>query len=229
MIIEGLQKLTLLDYPGHVACTIFAHGCNLRCPFCHNAGLVVRQPENIISMEELSEFLERRKGILDGVCLTGGEPLLQKDAIEFIRFLRSFGYKIKLDTNGFYPEKLKAVIEEGLVDYIAMDIKSSPENYGKAVGIDNVDISPVLESVELIKSSGIDHEFRTTAVKGLHIVSDFEKIGAWLKGAKGYFIQQFIDSGDLISEGLAAFTKEETDAFLTAAKEHVKNAEIRGL
>lgn len=229
MIIEGLQKLTLLDYPGHVACTIFAHGCNLRCPFCHNAGLVVRQPENIISKEELSEFLERRKGILDGVCLTGGEPLLQKDAIEFIRFLRSFGYKIKLDTNGFYPERLKAVIDEGLVDYIAMDIKSSIDNYGKAVGIENIDVSPVLESVELIKSSGIDHEFRTTAVKGLHIVSDFSKIGEWIKGANRYFIQQFIDSGDLISEGLSAFTKEETDAFLTAAKEHVENAEIRGL
>lgn len=229
MIIEGLQKLTLLDYPGHVACTIFAHGCNLRCPFCHNAGLVIRQPENIISMEELSEFLEKRKGILDGICLTGGEPLLQKDAIEFIRFLRSFGYKIKLDTNGFYPEKLKSVIDEGLVDYIAMDIKSSPENYGKAVGIENVDISPVLQSVEIIKNSGLDYEFRTTAVKGLHIVSDFQRIGAWLSGAKRYFIQQFIDSGDLIEGGLSAFTKEETDTFLTAAKEHIENAEIRGL
>jgi pyruvate formate lyase activating enzyme len=230
MIIEGLQKLTLLDYPGHVACTIFAHGCNLRCPFCHNAGLVIRQPENIISTEELSAFLERRKGILDGVCLTGGEPLLQKDAVEFIRFLRSFGYKIKLDTNGFYPEKLKAVIDEGLVDYIAMDIKSSPENYGKAVGIENIDISPVLESVELIKSSGIDHEFRTTAVKGLHNVSDFEKIGAWIKGAKHYFIQQFIDSGDLIDgSALSAFDKEQMDALCAAAKPFAPLCRVRGV
>jgi len=125
MLIEGMQKLTLLDYPEHVACTLFSHGCNLRCPFCHNAGLVVRPPENNINIEEITKFFERRKGILDGVCLTGGEPLLQKDALDFMRFVRSFGYKLKLDTNGFYPEVLEKAIKEGLVDYIAMDIKSS--------------------------------------------------------------------------------------------------------
>ncbi len=229
MIIEGLQKLTLLDYPGLVACTIFAHGCNLRCPFCHNAGLVVRKPENIISQEELSEFLTRRKGILDGICLTGGEPLAQKDSIDFIRFLRTFGYKIKLDTNGFYPERLEEVIKEGLVDYIAMDIKSSPENYGIAVGIPDIDITPMLKSVELIRNSGIEYEFRTTAVKGLHLVSDFEKIGVWLAGVSRYFIQQFIDSGDLIQQGFDAFNEEETAILLAAVRKQVKSAEIRGL
>ncbi len=229
MIIEGLQKLTLLDFPGHVACTVFAHGCNLRCPFCHNAGLVIRKPSNIINMEEISDFLKKRKGILDGVCLTGGEPLAQKDAIEFLRFVRSFGYKIKLDTNGFYPERLKEIIDEGLVDYIAMDIKSSPENYKSAVGIDDIDITPMMKSVDIIMSSGIDYEFRTTAVKGLHLVSDFEKIGVWLSGAKRYFVQQFIDSGDLISNGLNAFSKEETEEILAAVRKHIPHAESRGL
>jgi len=229
MIIEGLQKLTLLDFPGHVACTVFAHGCNLRCPFCHNAGLVIRKPSNIINMEEISDFLQKRKGILDGVCLTGGEPLAQKDAIDFLRFVRSFGYKIKLDTNGFYPERLKEIIDEGLVDYIAMDIKSSPENYKFAVGIDDIDIAPMMKSVDIIMSSGIDYEFRTTAVKGLHLVSDFEKIGVWLSGAKRYFIQQFINSGDLISNGLNAFSKEETEEILAAVRKHIPHAESRGL
>lgn len=229
MIIEGLQKTTLLDFPGLVACTVFAHGCNLRCPFCHNAGLVVRKPENIISQEELSAFLQKRKGILDGVCLTGGEPLAQKDAIEFIEFLRSFGYKIKLDTNGFYPERLKEVIDKGLVDYIAMDIKSSPEGYPKAVGVPDIDISPALESIKLIMASGIDYEFRTTAVKGLHLVSDFERIGDMIAGAKQYFIQQFIDSGDIIENGYSAFSGEETEKLIAAVREKVPNAKARGL
>lgn len=229
MIIEGLQKTTLLDFPGLVACTVFAHGCNLRCPFCHNAGLVVRKPENIISQEELGEFLKKRKGILDGVCLTGGEPLAQNDAIAFIEFLKCFGYKIKLDTNGFYPERLKEVIEKGLVDYIAMDVKSSPEGYALAAGIEGIDIAPAKESVELIMSSGIDYEFRTTAVKGLHLVSDFEKIGEWISGAKRYFIQQFIDSGDLIKNGFEAFTREETEKLIAAVRENVPNAQARGI
>lgn len=229
MIIEGLQKTTLLDYPGYVACTVFAHGCNLRCPFCHNAGLVIRKPENIIDTEELSAFLKKRMGILDGVCLTGGEPLAQKDAIEFLRFLKSFGYKIKLDTNGFYPKRLEEAIDNRLVDYIAMDIKSSPGGYAKAVGIENVDITPVSESIKLIMGSGLDYEFRTTAVKGLHLVSDFEKIGEWLAGAKLYFIQQFINSGDLISDGLEAFTKDETEKLLAAVRKFVPNAALRGI
>lgn len=229
MIIEGLQKLTLLDFPGSVACTIFAHGCNLRCPFCHNAGLVVRQPEHIISNEELTEFLNRRKGILDGICLTGGEPLAQKDAIDFIKFLRSFGYKIKLDTNGFYPARLAQAINEGLVDYIAMDIKSSKDGYGKAVGIEDIDITPVNESIKLIMESGVDYEFRTTAVKGIHTEEDFREIGKWIEGAKRYFVQQYIDSGDLIKDSGSPFTKEETEKLIAAVRERVPNTSIRGI
>lgn len=229
MYIEGMQKLTLLDFPGNVACTLFAHGCNLRCPFCHNAGLVVRKPENRIDENELTEFFNRRKGILDGICLTGGEPLAQKDAIEFLRFLRGFGYKIKLDTNGFYPDVLKQAIDEGLVDYIAMDIKSSRIGYAKAVGVEGIDISPAIESVRIIMESGIDYEFRTTAVKGLHLVFDFEDIGEWIAGAKQYFVQQFIDSGDLISDGYEAFTPEETAKLLAAVRKFVPNAQARGI
>lgn len=229
MIIEGLQKTTLLDYPGNVACTLFAHGCNLRCPFCHNAGLVVRQPANIIDKEEIAAFLEKRKGILDGICLTGGEPLAQKDSLEFIEFLKSFGYKIKLDTNGFYPDRLKEAVGRGLIDYIATDIKSSKEGYPRAVGIEGIDIAPIEESVEFIMSCGVDYEFRTTAVKGLHLVSDFENIGKWIKGAKRYFIQQFIDSGDIISAGFDAFSKEETEKLLAAVRENVPTAQIRGI
>lgn len=224
-----MQKLTLLDFPGNVACTLFAHGCNLRCPFCHNAGLVVRKPENRIDENELTEFFNRRKGILDGICLTGGEPLAQKDAIEFLRFLRGFGYKIKLDTNGFYPDVLKQAIDEGLVDYIAMDIKSSRIGYAKAVGVEGIDISPAIESVRIIMESGIDYEFRTTAVKGLHLVFDFEDIGEWIAGAKQYFVQQFIDSGDLISDGYEAFTPEETAKLLAAVRKFVPNAQARGI
>ncbi len=229
MYIEGMQKLTLLDFPGKVACTLFAHGCNLRCPFCHNAGLVIRKPENKIDEDELTEFFNRRKGILDGICLTGGEPLARKDAIEFLRFLRSFGYQIKLDTNGFYPETLKKAIDEGLIDYIAMDIKSSRAGYPKAVGIEDIDISPVLESVKIIMESGVDYEFRTTAVKGLHLVSDFEDIGEWIAGAKQYFVQQFIDSGDLISNGYEAFSPEETEKLLAAVRKSLPNAAARGI
>lgn len=229
MLIEGMQKLTLLDFPGKVACTLFAHGCNLRCPFCHNAGLVVRKPEAEITKEELCAFFNKRKGILDGICLTGGEPLLQRDAVEFIEFLRSFGLKIKLDTNGAFPERLAEIIGKGLVDYIAMDIKSSPEGYARATGIQDIDIAPFKKSVELIMNSGIDYEFRTTAVKGIHTEADFIGISNWISGARHYYIQQFTDSGDLIENGFEAFSKQESERFLGLVKQKLPNAELRGL
>lgn len=229
MLIEGMQKLTLLDFPGQVACTLFAHGCNLRCPFCHNAGLVVRKPEDEISKDELAAFLNKRKGLLDGICLTGGEPLLQRDAKEFIAFLRSFGFKIKLDTNGAFPERLKEIIDDRLVDYIAMDIKSSPEGYAKATGIQDIDIEPFKTSVALIMSSGIDYEFRTTAVRGIHTAADFEGIAEWIKGAKRYYIQRFTDSGDLIGSGFEAFSEQESKQLLALVKQKLPNAELRGI
>ncbi len=229
MLIEGLQKLTLLDYPNHVACTVFTHGCNLRCPFCHNAGLVIRKPENNVSEEELREFFFKRKGILDGVCITGGEPLLQKDIKEFIKFIRSFGLKVKLDTNGAYPDLLGQLLAEGLVDYVAMDIKSSPKGYAEATGIEDIDFAPFKRSIELLINSGADCEFRTTAVKGLHTEKDFRDIAELIAGAKHYYIQQFTDSGDTIQGGFEPFTKEESEALLALVREKVPNAQLRGI
>jgi len=228
MLIAGLQRLTLLDFPQRVACTLFAHGCNLRCPFCHNASLVIKQPENNISKEFLSDFLLKRKDVLDGVCLTGGEPLMQRDVLKFLEYLKGFGYKIKLDTNGCFPEKLKEILKNRLADYIAMDIKSSKANYSLATGVE-IDLSPIEKSVDLIMASGVDYEFRTTAVNGIHTAKNFEDIANWISGTKKYFIQQFSPLGDLISNEFSAFSKAEMQNFLNIVKPKIPNAELRGI
>lgn len=229
MVVQGLQKLTLLDYPEHIACTVFLHGCNLRCPFCHNAPLVTGVAEKSISGAELGDFLEKRKNLLQGVCVTGGEPLLQKDIIGLLEYIKSFGYKVKLDTNGLFPERLGEVINMGLADYIAMDIKSSKSGYAVAAGVAEIDISALEESVEIIKNSGIDYEFRTTAVKGLHTAEDFTEIGKWLGEVKNYFIQSFKISENLISNAFSGFSKEEMTDFLGTIKEYIPNAKLRGV
>ena len=229
MRIEGLRKLTLLDYPGKVACTLFTHGCNFRCPFCHNAALVVRPGEGEISEEELRAFLEKRRGILDGVCITGGEPLLQNDIADYLRLIRSYGYLVKLDTNGSRPELLRSIIEQGLVDYVAMDIKSSPEGYAKVVGIPDFDITPICESVSILKNGAADYEFRTTVTAELHCDGDFHAIGKWLTGAKAYYLQQFVDSGDLIGENLHAASDEDMRRYLSVVRSYLPNAELRGM
>ena len=230
MIIHGFQKMTVLDYPGLVACTVFTAGCNLRCPFCHNARIVthIEEPDRI-SEEEVISYLEKRKGLLDGVCVTGGEPLLQPDIADFLRKVKSFGLKVKLDTNGCYPEKLREIVEEGLVDYVAMDIKNSPSRYGETVGIKDFDISPVKKSVEYLKSGVIPFEFRTTLVRELHLLSDMREIGEWIKGADKYFLQGFVDSGDLLGEGCAAFSPQEMQAMLDAVRIHTPRAALRGV
>lgn len=230
MEIKGLQKLTLLDYPGKVACTVFTGRCNFRCPFCQNSDLVI-SPKLTPSIpdEEVRDFLKKRAGILDGVCITGGEPLLQGDLIDFIGFCRSIGLLVKLDTNGYLTEVLRPILEKKLVDYIAMDIKAGPENYGKLVGIKNFDVSPVLESVELIKGSGIDHEFRTTVVGDMHTEEDFVRIGSWLAGEERYFLQKFVDSGALIEGGHSPASDEEMRRFLEIIKKRIPNAQLRGL
>jgi len=229
MELAGLQKLTLLDYPGHMACTVFTHGCNLRCPFCHNAGLVVRENDYIIKTEEFFDFLDKRKGILDGVAITGGEPLLHTDLGDFMAEIKRRGFEVKLDTNGFFPDRLESVLSQGLADYVAMDIKSSREGYAKAVGLAAPDISRVEKSVSLLMNGSTDFEFRTTAVKGIHTVRDFELIGEWIAGDEKYFIQHFTDSGDLIGSGLAAFDEAETAELLEAARRFVPKAESRGI
>ena len=227
MNVQGYQKMTLLDFPGKVACTVFTGGCNLRCPFCHNADLV-RHPVAGANMEaEVLEFLARRRGLIDGVCITGGEPLLQPDLLSFVQRIKEMGYLVKLDTNGMLPKRLAEVLCSGLLDYVAMDVKSSPRGYARAVGCD-VDIAAFEESIRLIQESGIAHEFRTTAVKGIHTVEDFSEIGRWIGRDELYFIQGFRDSGNLLSDGCQAFSGAETEALLAAAKQHLPRATVRG-
>ena len=230
MIIKGFAKLTLLDYPGKVACTVFTGGCNFRCPFCHNASLAVRAGEvDSIPEEEVFDLLRKRRGILDGVCVTGGEPLMHGDALEdFIRRVKELGYSVKLDTNGSYPERLKTLIEKGLVDKVAMDIKNSPEKYGETAGLADFDMTPILNSIELLKTGGIDYEFRTTVVDELHSCEDLERIGKMIEGAKAYYLQAFVDSGDLIGEGMSAPSGEKMAEFLKISRKYVENSHIRG-
>jgi len=227
--ISGLQKLTLLDFPGHTACTVFTSACNFRCPFCHNASLVECRNTDEIPEEEFFSFLEKRHGILDGVAITGGEPTLQPDLLEFIKKIHDAGFKVKLDSNGYLPEKLAEILSSGFVDYVAMDIKSSPENYAKAAGLKRIDLSKIERSIGTIKNSGIEYEFRTTAVKGLHTSSDFLSIGNWLGDVQHYFIQRFTDSGDVLSDGYEAFSSEEMTSLLAMARIHIKSAALRGV
>lgn len=227
MIINGLLKLTLLDFPGRTACTVFFGGCNFRCPFCHNATLVRGEGENI-SEEEFFKFLSKREGVLDGVCITGGEPLLQRDIAPFIRRIKEMGFLVKLDTNGSFPEKLKALIDEDLLDYVAMDIKSSPDGYCRASGCP-VNMEKVRESVSLLLSDRVDYEFRTTVAKGAVLPCDMEGIGLLIKNAKRYFLQGFVDSGDLLGEGVGPYSKEEMEEMLEIIKKYVPTAELRGV
>ncbi len=224
MNIQGFLKLTLLDYPQKTACTIFTGGCNLRCPFCHNASLVKTPMEQANKKDEVITYLKKRQGILDGVCLTGGEPLLQPDLKDFIKEIKDLGFLVKLDTNGTLPNRLKEVID--LVDYVAMDIKASFDNYFKATGC-GINKKAYEDSIYIIRNSGVDHEFRTTCVKGIHTLNDFIKIGELLKGEKKYFIQGFVDSGNLL-EGGQAFSKEEMLEFLNEIKKYIPEAELRG-
>ena len=215
MFIAGLNKTTLLDYPGRVAATIFTGGCNFRCPFCHNAGLVLTPSSaESYSEEEVFSFLVKRKNVLQGVCITGGEPTLQDDLKEFIIKIKDLGYAVKLDTNGYRPEVLQSLLEKDLLDYVAMDIKNSPSKYAVTVGM-NVDTEKIKESVELLKASTIDYEFRTTVVKEFHDRNDFREIAEWIKGCPQYFLQQYKESDYMIcmSRAFHAYEKEEMEAF----------------
>lgn len=228
MKIGGLQKLTLLDYPDVMACIVFTEGCNFRCPFCHNASLVLGGADGGAPTEdEVLAFLRKRRGLLDGVVVTGGEPLIWQDAEDFLVEVRKLGYKIKLDTNGSMPERLRGLIERGRVDYVAMDIKNSPRRYDETAGR-HVEIGAILESAALLLEGRVDYEFRTTVVKPLFDADCFREIGAVIKGAKKYFLQKFKDSGDLIAaDGLSAYSDEEMNEFLAAVRPFVPNAKIR--
>ncbi len=229
MHIKGLQKTTLLDFPNRVACTVFTGGCNFRCPFCHNASLVlIPNKVNEISEEYFFSFLKKRKGILDGVCLTGGEPLLQKDIINFMEKIKNEGFAVKLDTNGSFPDKLKDIVSRNLVDYIAMDIKNSEEKYAITAGI-NEDCAKIFESIDFIMSCGVDYEFRTTVVKELHTVEDIENAAKRIQGAKRYFLQSFKDSGDLIASDFSAHSEDEMQRMCKAASPYVELCQLRGI
>lgn len=230
MIIYGLQKLSLLDYPGKTACTVFTGGCNFRCPYCHNASLVVGLNEiEPVGYDDFFAFLNKRKNILDGVCVTGGEPLLQPDIEEFIREIKKLGYSVKLDTNGSFPDKLKRLADEKLIDYVAMDIKNSPEKYSITAGIPELDFSKINSSVEFLLSDAVDYEFRTTVVKELHTKEDFASIGEWIKGAKRYFLQSFIDSGDILGGTFSAYGKNCLEEIKEYMQGFVKDIQIRGV
>jgi len=227
MYISGLQKLTLLDFPGRLAATVFLGGCNFRCPFCHNASLVL-SPSSCekITEEEFFAFLSSRSGKLSGVCITGGEPTLYPSLRDFIKKIKEMSFAVKLDTNGTNPSLLLSLIEEGLIDYVAMDIKNSPDKYPITAGC-GVDMEKISRSVEILLSEKVDYEFRTTVVRELHTVDDFKAISEWIKGAKRYFLQTFKDSGDLIGSGFSAYSEDETRVILSHILPNVPNAQIR--
>ncbi len=229
MVFHGLVKSTLIDYPDKLACTLFTGGCNFRCPFCQNSSLVLDPAsEPVINSEELDSFLKKRKKYLDGVCITGGEPLLQKDIEEYCKYLKDLGYLVKIDTNGSFPQKIESLISKNLVDYIAMDLKSSKEGYSKAVGIENFDVSVIEESVNILQSCDIDHEFRTTLVKELHSEKEIHGIGKWLNKDQKLYLQHFEDRGSNIVQNLTGFSEKETKAIKDILKTYIAFIGIRG-
>ena len=230
MRILGLQKLSLLDFPGKVAATVFTGGCDLRCPFCHNASLVLPgRGKGEPGARAALGFLASRRGLLDGMVLSGGEPLLQPDAADFLAEVKAMGFAVKLDTNGCHPDALADILDRRLADYVAMDIKNSLEKYPWTVGVPGFDTAPVERSARLLMEGPADYEFRTTLVRPFHEVGDMETIGRWLRGARRYYLQAFVDSGDLVGGGCVPFTPEEMEGFLQAARPFFQSAALRGL
>ncbi len=226
----GLQKLTLLDFPGQTAATVFTGGCNFRCPFCHNRSLVfLNENETEISIDDIMDYLKMRSKVLDGICITGGEPLLHPGAENFIRKVRNIGLKVKLDSNGSNFEVLKHLIDEKLVDYVAMDIKNSPKKYSETIGLQNFDLTDVEKSKNYLLENHVDYEFRTTVVKEFHSVKNIQEIGEWIKGAKRYYIQNFEDHGSCIQEGLNAVSEEDLKKMKQVVEQYVEYVEIRGV
>ncbi len=230
MLILGFQKLTLLDFPNRVAATVFTGGCNFRCPFCHNSPLVTKiEPQKSYDQNEVLSYLKSRKGVLDGICITGGEPLIQRDIEDFMKSVKDMGFLVKLDTNGSFPNKLKEVVDKKLVDYVAMDIKNSKELYGETVGVKDFDLSPIEQSVDFLLSGQVEFEFRTTITKNFHTVQSVESLAKWIKGTKKYFLQNFEDSGDLISTGIKAVEKETLFEMKKVAENVLGTCIIRGV
>lgn len=229
MIISGLQKTTLLDYPGHIAATVFLGGCNFRCPFCHNSDLLRGDLENPFTEESVLSFLKTRISVLEGICITGGEPTLHEGLTDFMRKVRELGLLVKLDTNGYRPDILKSLCEMGLLNYVAMDIKSGKTGYAKTAGLSQFNLSLVEESVDFLLRGSIPYEFRTTVVKELHSAEDFGEIGPWLSGCTHYYLQSYRDSEQVLTKGFSACTKEELLSFADTVSPYVGNVTLRGI
>ncbi len=229
MQIYGLQKMTLLDYPEHVAATVFLNGCDFKCPYCHNFELVDGTARPLMEEEEFFSFLEKRKGILDGIAISGGEPCLHNELPDFIRRIRAMGFLVKLDTNGYHPEMLSNLIEEHLVDYVAMDIKNSFSKYGITVGVPDLDTEPVRRSIDILMNSDRDYEFRTTVIKEFHEEKDFEEIGEMIRGAKKYFLQQYTCRETVPDQTLNPPSEDDLKQYLVVLSKNVPNARLRGV
>ena len=229
MKIYGLQKMTLLDFPGHVACTVFTGGCDFRCPFCHNYELATGEAPEVMESEEFLSFLKKRRGLLDGVAITGGEPCLQKDLPKLLSQIRDMGFMVKLDTNGAHPDVLRALLSEGLVDYVAMDIKNSSEKYARTCGLGAMDLEPIRASIDVLMQGTADYEFRTTVVSEFHTQEDMESIGKWISGARRYFIQLFTDRDTVPFGNLHAPAKAEVQRWADILRQYIPETAIRGL
>lgn len=229
MYIKGLQKLTLLDYPNNCACTVFTFGCNLRCPFCHNGSLVVSKDDYRVTEGEFFDFLLSRRGLLDGVAITGGEPLLQPDLEDFIIKIKNLGFLVKLDTNGTFPDRLKDLIDKKLVDYVAMDVKNSLAKYPQTVGVRDFDVAPIIKSINILKQGNVDYEFRTTVSNELFSKADFEDIALLLKGAEKYYIQAYKDSPDILNGSFTTPKTADLQVYAQIVKKSVKTVDLRGV
>lgn len=229
MDIQGLQKMTLLDWPGRVACTVFLGGCDLRCPYCHNAELLDASLPPLLTQQELLAFLAGRRGLLDGVCVTGGEPLLRPDLPELLTAIKALGYPVKLDTNGTHPKRLQALWADGLVDYVAMDVKNCPGRYAQTVGLPELDLAPIRESVAWLLEGRVAYEFRTTVVRGFHDGEALADIGRWIRGAERYYIQNFVDRDTVRYAGLSGFDEGELKGLVRAVRPFVSQVALRGV
>ena len=232
-MICGLQKMTLLDFPGKIACTVFLGGCNFRCPFCHNSELFMGKPEKLMEDEEFFKFLKSRKGLLDGVCVSGGEPTLYKNLPEFLAKIKELGFLVKLDTNGSRPALVKELVEKNLVDYIAMDVKNSPAMYAQTVGLGSMDLAPIEESLRFLIGGTVPYELRTTLVSQLHTEESIQDMGAWLGGLvtgmkpKQLFLQSFVDRDTVLFAGLSAPEADTTAEFAKILESFCQHVTVR--
>jgi len=229
MVIGGIQKLTLLDFPEKTACTIFTAGCNFACPYCQNASLVC-PPAGMqtIGIAEIFGFLNKRKGLIDGVCISGGEPLMHSGLDDFISEVKALGFLVKIDTNGSYPEILKKLVSSGNIDYVAMDIKNTPEKYANTIGLDEYDLSAVKESISFLCSGAVPYEFRTTVVREFHTAGDLKSIARWITGAQKYYLQGFVDTGDILKSGHSGYSKQEMQDLVCKLRKILPCTELRG-